>query len=142
VRIKQFAVTCMCLISTTAFAQGSCESTDLYQYMDDLKTELKSFSFEVKTGNLTSAATRVDVMLELLNKSREEEPFLFREKDLAGEELALRQSQYQQGIDRLIGNIKKIETAIQDNNKAELKGLLSEVGKSRKKGHRAFNGDC
>jgi len=130
------------LISTTAFAQGSCESTDLYQYMDDLKTELKSFSFEVKTGDLAKAATRVDVMIELLKKSREEEPFLFTEKELKGEELAFRQSQYQQGIDRLIGKFEEIETAIQSNNKAELKGLLSKVGKSRKKGHRAFNGDC
>lgn len=141
-RIKQFAVTCFCLISATAFAQGSCESTDLYQYMDDLKTELKSFSFEVKTGDLTMAVTRVDVMLGLLKKSRAEEPFLFREKGLEGDKLAFRQSQYQQGIDRLIGKFEKIETAIQDNNTDELKSLMSQVGKSRKKGHRAFNGDC
>ncbi|MGB0941066.1 MAG: cytochrome b562 [Marinomonas sp.] len=141
-RIKRFAVTCLCLISTSAFAQGSCEETDLYRYMDDLKTELKSFSFEVKTGNLSAASSRLDVMLDLLGKSRAEEPFLFREKGLEGDELALRQSQYEKGIDRLIGQMKRIETAIAQNDTAAVKGLLSDVGKSRKKGHRAFNGDC
>ena len=141
-KIKQFAITCICLISASAFAQGSCENTDLYGYMDDLKTELKSFSFEVKTGDLTMAATRIDVMLDLLNKSRDEEPFLFREKELKGDKLAFRQSQYQQGIDRLIENFKEIDLAIQNNKTGELKELMSQVGKSRKKGHRAFNGDC
>ena len=115
-RIKQFAVTCLCLISTSAFAQGSCEETDLYRYMDDLKTEFKSFSFEVKTGNLSAASSRLDVMLDLLGKSRAEEPFLFREKGLEGDELALRQSQYEKGIDRLIGQMKRIETEIAQND--------------------------
>jgi hypothetical protein len=38
--------------------------------------------------------------------------------------------------------MKRIETAIAQNDTAAVKGLLSDVGKSRKKGHRAFNGDC
>lgn len=141
-RLKQFAATCVCLMSTTVFAQSSCESTDLYQYMEDLKTELKSFSFEVKKGDLTSAGARIDSMLSLLEKSRTEQPFLFQEKGLQGDELALRQSQYQKGIDRVIGQFKKIDLAIKANKPGEVKALMSEVGKSRKKGHRAFNGDC
>lgn len=141
-RIKQFAATCFCLISTSAFAQASCESTDLYQYMDDLKTELKSFSFEVKTGDFNNASPRISVMLDLLGKSRAEQPFLFTEKGLEGDELVLRQSQYQKGIDRLIGQFKKLELAIKVEDVSSIRGLLSEVGKSRKKGHRAFNGDC
>ena len=140
--MKRFFATCVCLISTTAFAQGSCEETNLYQYMEDLKTELKSFSFEVKKGDLAQAGTRIDLMKSLLSQSRDEEPFLFREKGLEGEELTLRQSQYQKGIDRLIGQFEKIESAIEKNDAAQVKVLLSDVGKSRKKGHRAFNGDC
>lgn len=141
-RIKQLAVTCLCLFSTAAFAQGSCKDTDLYKYMEDLKTELKSFSFEVKTGNLDAATLRVSVMLDLLSKSRAEQPFLFIEKGLEGDELSLRQSQYEKGIDRLVGQFEKIDDAIQENDVEKVKGLLSVVGKSRKKGHRAFNGDC
>ena len=141
-RLKQFAATCVCLMSTTVFAQSSCDSTDLYQYMEDLKTELKSFSFEVKKGDLNSAGARIDSMLSLLEKSRTEQPFLFQEKGLQGDELALRQSQYQKGIDRVIGQFNKIDLAIKANKPGEVKALMSEVGKSRKKGHRAFNGDC
>lgn len=141
-RLKQFALTCVCLISTSVFAQSECESTDLYGYMDDLKTQMKSFSFEVKTGNLEKASTRIEPMILLLKKSQAEEPILFREKKLEGDELVLRQSQYEESIELLITKFERIETAIEANDAAEIKGLMSQIGKSRKKGHRAFNGDC
>ncbi|TPE47265.1 hypothetical protein FJM67_14890 [Maribrevibacterium harenarium] len=130
------------LTTSFAHASGSCDETTLYKYMDDVKTNMKSLSFEVKQGNMEQAGVRVDNIIAALEKSKSETPFLFTEKGLEGDELAKRQGDYQEVMDDTIAVFKALDQALENGDKDKLNGLMNEINDQRKRGHRAFKADC
>lgn len=129
-------------LSGYSYAHGSCDDTALHENMEDLKTELKSLSFEVKKGNYDAADAHVATALSILQDARDETPYLFEEKGLSGDELAQRTSDYQSVIDDTIEVFKALDTALEAKDAGQIKSTLKEVGKMRKKGHRAFKAEC
>lgn len=125
-----------------AHGHGQCESTKLHEYMEDMKTDLKSLSFEIRTGKTQNALIRIDSIQKNLTLSRSETPYLFLEKELSGEELAKRTSDYQNAIDKTSDVFSQLKVAITNSDQDQVKELVKEVGKLRKIGHRTFQIEC
>lgn len=132
----------MLAFSAASFAHGHCDDTALHEDMKTLKTELKSLSFDVKKENFSSADKRVENVIMVLREAREETPYLFEEKGLSGDELAKRKADYQSVIDDTIAAFKGLESALEAEDASKAKAMLGEIGKLRKKGHRAFKTEC
>lgn len=128
--------------ASLSMAHGDCESTDLHEHMESLKTEMKSLSFNIKRGDYEKAEERVDTVLDILEDARDETPYLFKEKGLEGDELEHRQADFQSVIDDTIQAFESLEDALEEEDEAQVKAMLKEVGDLRKKGHRAFKADC
>lgn len=128
--------------SMGAFAHGHCGDTALHEDMETLKTEMKSLAFEVKKEKFEAADARIDTIIAALRDAREETPYLFKEKELAGEELAARQADYQSVIDDTITAFEALDAAVMAKDAGAARTALGEVGNLRKKGHRAFKADC
>lgn len=128
--------------STTALAHGSCDSTALHNYMEDMKTDLKSLSFDLRMNNVTEALARIDSISENLRLSRDEQPYIFQEKNLEGEELAERTRDFQESIDTMMEAFAKLKTAVIDQDSKQIKLIMGEVGRQKKRSHRAFQAEC
>lgn len=128
-------------MSVSSFAHADCK-TDLHEDMETLKTEMKSLAFEVKKDNFEAADGHIDKIIAVLREAREETPYLFKEKELAGDELAKRQADYQSVMDDTITAFEALDKAVMAKDADAAKSALGEVGNLRKKGHRAFKADC
>ncbi|MBM6550282.1 cytochrome b562 [Marinomonas ostreistagni] len=129
-------------VASVSMAHADCGSNDLHEDMENLKTEMKSLSFNIKRGDYEQAEERVDAVLEILSDARDETPYLFEEKGLEGQELEHRQADYQSVIDDTIAAFESLDEALEAEDDTQVKALLKEVGDLRKKGHRAFKADC
>lgn len=129
-------------MSFSSFAHANCSHTALHEDMETLKTEMKSLAFEVKKEDFLAADARIDKIIAVLRDAREESPYLFKEKALAGEELSARQADYQSVIDDTITAFEALDAAVIAKDAGAAKTALGEVGNLRKKGHRAFKADC
>ncbi len=129
-------------ISFPVFAHNDCNATKLHDYMDEMKTDLKSLSFEIRSGNTENAITRIDSIQKYLSLSRDEMPYLFKHKELAGDELDKRSADYQSAIDKTSDVFEQLKVAVNNNDQATIKSLTKEVGKLRKLGHRTFQYEC
>ncbi|WP_240009696.1 cytochrome b562 [Marinomonas algicola] len=121
---------------------GDCHDTKLHNYMEDMKTDLKSLSFEIRSGNTENALTRIDSIRQNLTLSRSETPYLLKEKTLSAEELSQRMADYQKVIDDTSSVFNKLKVAVSENDQDSVKSLVKEVGKLRKIGHRTFQFEC
>ena len=130
------------LFSSPLFAADYCDQTQLYRYMDDIKVELKSFALEVKKQKYSIAKGRIQKIIKLLEKSKDETPFLFSERQIEGQELEQKLSQYQRSLSDTIAIFNKLDLALQNESANEIKKLMGEVGKARKLGHRHFKSKC
>jgi len=128
--------------SANLFAIEYCDQSELYSHMKDIGSELKSLSFEIKRGKLDKVEGRVATINQLLEKSKQETPFLFSEKELEGDELMQKQAQYQKGISDLIVIFQKLDEVAKRGDVAQVKTVFSDISKSRKIGHRAFKAQC
>ncbi len=129
-------------LSGYAAAHGHCGETALHEDMENLKTELKSLSFDLRGKDAAAASERVDVIISLLKNSREETPFKFTKEGLTGEALATEMAEYQSLMDETIEVFVSVDKAIDANDMGEAGSLLREVGNLRKKGHSAFKASC
>ncbi|MFT2112411.1 cytochrome b562 [Marinomonas sp. 2405UD68-3] len=129
-------------LSVPVFAHTDCDATKLHDYMEDMKTDLKSLSFEIRTGNTENALTRIDSIQNYLMLSRDEMPYLFNHKELLDDELTKRKADYQNAIDKTSDVFAELKVAITDGDQAKIKSLIKKVGKLRKVGHRTFQYEC
>lgn len=129
------------IFSMSSFAHADCK-TELHEDMETLKTEMKSLAFEVKKEDFAAADARIDTIIATLRDAREETPYMFKEKQLAGEELAQRKADYQSVIDDTISAFEALDKAVIAKDAGAAKTALGEVGNLRKKGHRAFKSEC
>lgn len=125
-----------------AHGHGDCDATKLHHYMEDMKTDLKSLAFEIRSGNTDNSLTRIDSILQNLTLSRKETPYLFIEKELSGDELTQHTADYQKVIDDTSDVFEKLKIAVTENDQDAVKSLVKEVGKLRKIGHRTFQYEC
>lgn len=140
--LKPLLVLFFGLSASLLHAHGECSGTDLHGYMEDIKTELKSLSFEVKKERFDEASIRVQKIRKLVSMSAEEQPFLFREESLQGQELEEMQGKYNQAMTELANTFAQIDEALAEKDSAKAADYLRDVGKLRKLGHRTFQGDC
>jgi len=129
-------------LSVPVFAHTDCDATKLHDYMEDMKTDLKSLSFEMRSGNTENSLTRIDSIQNYLTLSRDEVPYLFNHKELSGDELAKRTADYQNAIDKTSDVFVELKVAVTENDQTKIKSLIKEVGKLRKLGHRTFQYEC
>ena len=135
-------VTAVGLSMFTTGAYAHCGETALAGNMNDLKTDLKSLSFDLRSDDAAAAGERVDDIIAVLREARGQTPYLFKEKGLKGDELEKRLTQFQSVIDETIDVFVAVDAAIAEGNMSEAKTLLREAGNMRKKGHRSFKADC
>ncbi|MCO4786784.1 cytochrome b562 [Marinomonas atlantica] len=129
-------------VGAVSFSYADCDGTALHDNMGSLKTEMKSLAFDVKKENFASADQRIDTIIAVLKEAREETPYLFVEKGLSGDKLAARKADYQSVIDETITAFMALDGALEAKDSSKAKTMLGEIGKLRKKGHRAFKTDC
>lgn len=128
--------------SQQLLAADYCDQTQLYQYMDEIKTELKSMAFEVKKQKYAVVNQRIERIVELLDKSKQETPFLFTNRGLSGELLAKKQQQYQDALSDTIGLFAQLKNAVEKQSGSDIKQIMQKIGKARKLGHRQFKAKC
>ena len=136
--VKSLLALLLATSSVWSFAQ--CEDTKLGRYMDDIKVELKSLSFEVKKERYQAAATRIEKIQSLLTQSANEEPYLLQ--DLEGDDRHSKQAEYDKAMQRLIETFQRLNEAVATEDQSAIKENLREISKLRKIGHRAFQVDC
>lgn len=129
-------------ISGSAMAHGHCDATALHEDMENLRTELKSLSFDLRSEDGSAAAGRVDSILAILKDAREETPFLFTQEGYEGAELESKMADYQSVMDDTIKVFMSVDDAIEAEDFGQAGSLLREAGNMRKKGHSAFKADC
>jgi soluble cytochrome b562 len=129
-------------LSTISYASAQCNETELYGHMDNIKTEMKSLSFDLKSNNMASAVKRIDLIHAEFVASRDEVPYLFKEKGVTGDELAKRQASYQETMDKMIVVFDNLKVAAAENDMGSIQSLMKEVGSLRKVGHRNYKADC
>lgn len=129
-------------VSGYASAHGHCGETALHQDMEDLRTELKSLSFDLRSEDGEAAAGRLDSIISILKDAREETPFLFTQENYQGSELTSKMSDYQSLMDDTIQVFMSVDLAVDAEDFGQAASLLREAGNMRKKGHSAFKADC
>ncbi|SBS33831.1 hypothetical protein MSP8887_03138 [Marinomonas spartinae] len=141
---KRFLLTSLAVLAFTgsSLAQAGCDGSPLPDYMHHIKDELRAVSSDIKSGDNQAAAEGVSKIITLFKKSREETPYLFKEENLQGAELAKKEKAYQGVVDDTIGVFKSLETALKANDMAQVKTLLGKVGQQRKIGHSSFKTSC
>lgn len=130
------------LSSNRLIAAEYCDQTQLYSYMNDIKTELKSLAFDIKKEKYAAAQQRSDKVIELLTLSQQEVPFLFLEQELSGETLKSKIATYKQATTKTIELFTQLSLAIKQQNNAEIKPILAKISQARKNGHRQFKAKC
>lgn len=141
---KHFILSSLAILafSGSVFASESCDNTQLKGNMHQIKDELRAVSSDIKSGDNKAAAANVEKVIALFKASRSDTPYLFKEKNLQGAELAKKEKEYQGVIDDTIGVFQSLEAALQANDMAKVKSLMGQVGQQRKIGHSSFKADC
>ncbi|MCB5160364.1 cytochrome b562 [Marinomonas algarum] len=119
-----------------------CGETKLHGYMMDIKNELRAMSSDIKSGDNSAAAERIDSLIASLEQSRNETPYQLKAEKLKGEALATQQKEYVRIIDGTIDVFKNLEQALLSGDSAGIKKWLGEMGSQRQQGHGAFKANC
>ena len=137
------AVTALSIFcSSVVFAGDSCDESALRGYMSNIKDEMRSMSSDVKSGNNDAAVQRVDTLISLFEKARNETPYKFSAENLQGNQLKEQKAEYTKVVDDTIVILKKLENALQSGDSSQAKMLFGEIGGQRKLGHGSFKANC
>lgn len=133
------------LLSTIAFSTPSmaahpmCGKTELAQIMDDMKDHMKAVKKAVKAGDMDKLGSIADQLLAAVDNSYNLVPLAISDKAELTEDQKGDFANYQKGMKYLKGAIEELKAA---KDMGEVKAALGKIGKSSKKGHKAFKMDC
>lgn len=131
-----------CSSALFAHEHQECGQTELHGYMEGIKAEMRGMSSAVKAGNNETAANHIESLVSYFEQSRDETPYLLKEKKLQGSQLADATAEYQKVIDDTIGVLKNLEVALSSGNQADVGKWLGALGNQRSQGHGAFKSNC
>lgn len=136
--IITIALTLLTLSSANA-AHPMCGKTELADLMDTMKDNMKAIKMAAKSSDTDEVTKIANELLLTVQKSQKFVPLSISDKTELTADQKADFSKYQKGM-------KALEKAVTDlslaKTAAQQKEALAVIGKSAKKGHKAFKMDC
>ncbi|SES64240.1 cytochrome b562 [Thalassotalea agarivorans] len=128
------------LLSTSALASHpQCGKTDLAEVMDEMKDSMKAYKQAFKASDEAKMAAVVEQLLQQIDKAETLVPLQISDQATLTAEQQAQFEKYQKGmayLEKSVLTLKDAKTA------DERKAALNAIGKSSKKGHKAFKMKC
>ncbi|MFD2168056.1 cytochrome b562 [Thalassotalea euphylliae] len=120
-------------------AHPMCGKTDLADIMGNMKDQMKVIKKAAKTGDMATLNETAQKLLAQVEKADSYVPLAISDKKELDATQQADYEKYQKGM----GFLKQsVEELIAAKDPAAIKAALGKIGKSAKKGHKAFKMDC
>ncbi|QBY04754.1 hypothetical protein E2K93_10315 [Thalassotalea sp. HSM 43] len=126
-------------MSTAFAAHPMCGETELARIMSDMKNNMKAIKNSFKRGEQELLDDAAKALLSNIRESDTLVPLSISDKKELSEEQKKQFNDYQKGMAALEEATMELIAAKDD---AERKAAIGKIGKTAKKGHKAFKMDC